>query len=106
MERCAYCGVEYHPMMVWENNVRARLSPLELKEYWRKPEMWPAKGERITVCCPEIKKMQREAIDDLAAEGDDRWDIDRAREYWDDTDCEEKAKADGYTPRPDLTPSR
>lgn len=105
MERCAYCGVEYHPMMVWENNVRARLSPLELKDYWRHPEMWPAKGERITVCSPEVKDLICDTI--LLEEPlPSTMDVKDTDSLWQETNCEELAKADGYTPRPDLTPSR
>lgn len=43
MDKCRYCGIEYHPMTVW------------LK-----------KGSRIHVCAPEMRQLLRES--GLAAE--------------------------------------
>jgi hypothetical protein len=83
MDKCRYCGIEYHPMRVY-TLVKAGDA---VKNYWL--DGAPSKPLQVNVCSLRVE-----------GEGENMTFDFQYR------DCIEKAEADGYTFRPDLTPSR
>jgi len=78
MEHCHYCDACYHPMPVY----RLELSHDELRNYWRNGDTRPM---TIHVCHGRYEK---------------------GKGWVSDHTCRDKAEADGYEYRRDLTPRR
>lgn len=85
LEICHYCGKEYHPMPVYE----LQRSREQITTDTKLPTSPDDRPIRITVCHLKV------IVTDGGVEIDDTW-----------RGCAEKAIADGYEYRRDLTPTR
>jgi hypothetical protein len=89
MEQCHYCGKLYHPMPTY--TLKKGATGDDIRNWWIRE---PTESDRLTL----IHVCHLRAIED------ENGNFVRLDLEW--RECRDKAEADGYEFRPDLTPSR